>query len=67
MFPLLAALAGPIGGSWIITLLVVCIVVALCYWIITTLLPEPIQKFAIVILVVVCVLWLLSAFVGRLP
>ena len=55
-----------IGASWILTLLVVCILVALAYWVITQLLPPPIQKYAIVILVVIVVLWLLS-FIGWLP
>lgn len=56
-----------VGGSFILTLLVLCIVVALCYWIISTLLPAPIQKYAIVVLVVICVIWLLSMIGVRLP
>ena len=48
----------------LLTILVALIIVALCYWVITTLpLPEMIKNIAIVILVVVVVLYLIQ-FIG---
>ena len=46
------------------TILVVLILIALAYWVVTTLpLPEPVRKVAIVIMVIAAVLYLLK-FVG---
>jgi hypothetical protein len=63
----MAALIALVGGSVILTLLVICIVGALCYYVITQLLPQPVQKIALVILVVVLVVWLLSLLGVHLP
>lgn len=52
---------------FLVDLLVVCILVGLAYWIITTLLPEPIRKVAVAILVVFAVLWLLGMLTGNVP
>lgn len=50
----------------LIALLVICIVVAAAYWLITNLLPAPFQKWAIAILLVVCVIILVSYLTGGL-
>ena len=55
----------------IITILVVLILIGLLFWAVRTLgaafgVPSPVLQVAYVFLVVLCVLWLLSAF-GLLP
>lgn len=50
----------------LIALLVLCIVIAAAYWIITNLLPAPFQKWAIAVLLVVCVIILVSYLTGGL-
>lgn len=50
----------------LIALLVLCLVAAVAYWLITNLLPEPMRKFAIAILLVVMVIVLISYLTGGL-
>lgn len=52
--------------SLLIVLLVICIVIAAAYWLITNLLPAPFQKWAIGILLVVCVIIIISYLTGGL-
>jgi hypothetical protein len=58
--------------SLLVTLLVVCIVLALAWYVITTLLPlpEPLGKIVQVVFVVIAVIvvcWFLLALVGQVP
>lgn len=48
----------------LIALLVLCIVVAVAYWLITNLLPEPMRKFAIAIMLVLVVIILIGYLTG---
>ena len=48
----------------LIALLVLCIVIGAAYWIITNLLPAPFQKWAIAVLLVICVIVLVSYLTG---
>lgn len=46
----------------LIGLLVLVLILGLLYWLIQLLpIPEPFKKIALVILILICVLWLLSA------
>ena len=50
----------------LIALLVLCIVCAVAYWLIQNLMPEPMRKFAIAILLVIVVIVLISYLTGNL-
>lgn len=51
--------------AFLINLLILLIVVALCYWVIGMLpLPDPIRQIAIVVLVVICAVYLIYMLMG---
>lgn len=57
MIILLAGMGGLI--QLLIGVLIACIVLGLLYWLINTLVPEPIRKYAIAVVVVIAVIILL--------
>jgi len=59
----LLTLAGVGLGAYsglLVTVLVALIVLAVLYWLITSFAPPPIQKYAIAVLVVVAVIFLIN-------
>jgi hypothetical protein len=52
-------------AQMLLTLLVVLIVLSLVYWLINTLAPEPVRKYAIAVVVVLAVIVLLYFLMGQ--
>jgi hypothetical protein len=53
--------------SLLIYFVVIVILLAFAYWVVGQLLPEPVQKFAYIVLAligVICVVWLLLGMAG---
>lgn len=61
---MLLLLALPSLPMLLIYLLVICLVLAAAYWIITNLFPAPFQKWAIGVLIVVVVIVLIYLLMG---
>lgn len=61
---MLLLLALPGLKELLIGFLVLCLVVGVAYWLITNLLPPPIQKWAIAVLLVIVVIVLISFLTG---
>ena len=51
-------------ANLLIWLLVLCIVIGVAFWIINSFLPEPIRKWAIAVLVVLCAIFVIQFLVG---
>jgi len=61
MLLLLAGLAGiPMLLVW---LLIICIVIGVAYWLINSFLPEPMRKWAIAVLVVICAILIIKLLI----
>lgn len=59
---LIAGLGGAAG--LLVGLLIFCLVIGAAYWLITNLLPAPVQKWAFAVLIVVVVILLISLLTG---
>lgn len=64
-------LVAPVGViTLLIYLLIFLIILGVVYWLVTTLAPEPIRRFAVAIVVVLAaifLIWFLLQLVGAVP
>lgn len=54
---------GNVSGL-LMGLLIICIVLGAAYWLITNLLPEPMRKWAIGVVIVICAILLIKLLTG---
>lgn len=52
---------------FLITLLMLFLLAWLCYWVITTFLPEPVRMVALAVVGVILLLVILGMFTGQVP